>query len=106
MFKNNNTYEKSRKLQIIFHKLHFKHINAFKKCENILIFFSIEKKNFYILNHFFKIIIWIKYIILNNEIIKMIIFNEKNKIIQIIFQFYILKLSKNKQEYKIIKFLN
>ena len=36
----------------------------------------------------------------------MIIFNEKNKIIQIIFQFYISKLSENKQEYKIIEFLN
>ena len=47
-----------------------------------------------------------KHVTLNNEVVRIMIFDENDETIQIIFQFYISKSSKNKQEYEMIKFLN
>jgi len=47
-----------------------------------------------------------KYIFLNNEAVRIMIFDEDDEIIQIIFQSYISESSENKQEYEMIEFLN
>ena len=70
-------------------------------------FFLLKKKtNFCILKHSFKAVTWMQYMILNNEAVRMTIFDENDEMIQIIFQSYFSKLSENKQEFEMIKFLN
>ena len=64
----------------------------------VLQFFLLLKKriNFCILRHLFEAVTQMQYVILNNRTVRMTIFDEDDEMIQIIFQSYFLKSSKNK----------
>ena len=85
-------------------------LNILVCIENVKIFqlFLLLKKrmNFCILKHLFEAVTEMQHVILNNEVIKMIIFDEDDKIIQIIFQSYFSESLKDKQEFEMIEFLN
>src|SRR5205085_7867878 len=78
-----------------------------KNVKVLQLFFLLKKKtNFCILKHLFKTVTQMQHVILNNKAVKIIIFDENDETIQIIFQFYFLKSSENKQEFEMIKSLN